>query len=155
MKESRKRIFFFVMTLLSVASLLVVWASLLSADEPKPRYGGKWEGLVQDAPTTATSDVAAPLAQMYCGGGKYYTQMLVPADYVKAIQDAITAPSFNAKQKSVQEAMKLMIDKYCLQIILSSQLLATTVSQAHVHNVGIYETSAAGTWAPESAWLDR
>ena len=118
-------------------------------------YGGKWEGLVQDAPTTATSDVAAPLAQMYCGGGKYYTQMLVPADYEKAIQDAITAPSFNAKQKSVQEAMKLMIDKYCLQIILSSQLLATTVSQAHVHNVGIYETSAAGTWAPESAWLDR
>ena len=79
--------------------------------------GGKWEGLIDNA-VSPDPDVAAALAVRYSGGGKYYTQMLVPDDYVKAIKNAITAPDFETKQKWTQEAMKLMIDKYCLQIVL-------------------------------------
>ena len=63
--------------------------------------GAKWEGFVH-ASVLPTPDVAAALAARY-SGGKSFSQMLVPDDYVNAILKAITAPNFNEKQKWIQE----------------------------------------------------
>ena len=80
--------------------------------------------------------------------------MLVPDDYLKAIQNAITAPDFEIKQKWIQEVMKLMIDKYCLQIVLFCPS-DFAVSQTRLHNHGFYETPNTAWWTPEEAWLAR
>jgi peptide/nickel transport system substrate-binding protein len=114
--------------------------------------GGTWEGLIEDM-FSSYVDVVVPMSQIYSGGNNYFSQMLAPADYVKAIQNAVAAVEFKTKQKSIQEAMKLMSDKYCLQIILLCQSMAG-VSQPYVHRHGFYETPAI-TWTPEDAWLER
>jgi len=115
--------------------------------------GGKWEGLLM-ASRSGNPDVVAPLAMWYSGSGKYYTQMLVPDDYAKAIQNAVTASDFRTKQKWTQEAMKLMIDKYCLLIpIFCGSEFA--VSQPSVRSHGFMETPFTGMWTPEDAWLSR
>jgi ABC-type transport system substrate-binding protein len=113
--------------------------------------GGSWEGLIENA-FSSYSDVAAALVQRYSGGG-YYASMLFPDDYIKAIQNAVTAPDLKTKQKYAQEVMKLMIDKYCLQIVLYCPS-ASLVSQSFLHNHGIYSTPAV-TWTPEDAWLEK
>ncbi|HVN97035.1 MAG TPA: ABC transporter substrate-binding protein [Syntrophorhabdaceae bacterium] len=114
--------------------------------------GGSWEGLIEDM-FSPYVDVVIPMSQMYSGGNRYFTQTLAPADYVKAIQDAVGASDFKIKQKSIREAMKLMSDKYCLQILLLCQSMAS-VSQPYVHNHGFYETPAI-TWTPEDSWLGK
>ncbi len=114
--------------------------------------GGSWEGLIEDM-FSPYVDVVIPMSQTYSGGSKYFSQTLAPSDYVKSIQNAVTAVDFKTKQKSIREAMKLMSDKYCLQIILLCQSMAG-VSQSYVHNHGFYETPAI-TWTPEDAWLER
>ena len=115
--------------------------------------GGKWEGLVVDA-IKANPDVAAALAMQYAGGGRSFVSMLVPEDYLKAIQNAITAPNFETKQKWSREVMKLMIDKYCLQIVLFCRL-DLAVSQTYLHNHGFLETPNTAWWTPEDAWVER
>jgi len=114
--------------------------------------GAKWEGFVH-ASVLPTPDVAAALAARY-SGGKSFSQMLVPDDYVNAILKAITAPNFNEKQKWIQEAMKLMIDKYCLRIVFCSRS-DFAISQPYVRNHGFLETPDVAWWTPEDVWLER
>ena len=90
----------------------------------------------------------------YSGGGSNYTQMLLPDDYLKAIQNAIMAPDFETKQRWAQEVMKLITDKYCLQIMLYCPM-EYGVSKAYVRNSGIHGTPNNGLWTPEDAWLER
>jgi peptide/nickel transport system substrate-binding protein len=115
--------------------------------------GGKWEGLIMDA-VLANPDIVALLAQSYAGGGKAYTQMAVPADYSKAIQMAVTAADFKTKQKWTQEVMKLMIDKYALQITLLCRM-DFAVSTKKVHNHGANTTPNNGFWTPEEVWMEK
>ena len=114
--------------------------------------GGKWEGLMMSGPSP-NPDIVAPLAQRYLGG-KSYSQMLVPEDFAKAIQNTINAPDFETKQKWVQEVMRLMIDKYALQIAIYAHM-EFTVSQTYVHNHGFNQTTNSGLWTPEETWLER
>jgi ABC-type transport system substrate-binding protein len=116
--------------------------------------GGKWEGLIYCTYFSSNPDITSALALAYSGGGKYFTQMLVPDDYAMAIQNANTALDFETKQKWAKEAMKLMTDKYCLQIMLF-KLLDYAVSQTYVHDHGFYGTPMGGWWTPEDVWLGR
>ena len=112
---------------------------------------GKWEGFIENA-VSPDPDLAAILAVRY-SGGKFYAQMLLPDDYVKAIKNAFSAPDFETKQKWTQEAMKLMIDKYCLQIVLLCPS-DFVVSTAKLHNHGFCESPNTAWWTPEDAWLE-
>jgi peptide/nickel transport system substrate-binding protein len=114
--------------------------------------GGKWDGLLVNM-VSPNPDVTAALAQIYSGGGKNFTQMLVPDDYVSAIQKAISASDFKTKQKWTQEALKLMADKYRLQIFLLARR-DFAVSRPAIHNHGIAETPSTGQWTPEDAWVE-
>jgi peptide/nickel transport system substrate-binding protein len=114
---------------------------------------GKWEGLIVGGWNT-NPDVAAALAMRYAGGGKYFSQMLVPDDYAKAVRDAITAKTFAAKQKAVKDAMKLIVDKHCLQIQLYCPSGFATY-QASLHDHGFYATPNTASWTPEDAWLAK
>ena len=115
--------------------------------------GGKWEGMIRSF-QSRNVDVAAPLAQMYAGKGTYFKYMLYPEDYVKAIDNAISATDFSIKQKSIQEAMKLMADKYCLMTILYAPY-GLAVSQTYVHDHSFATTADSFAWTPESVWLDK
>jgi ABC-type transport system substrate-binding protein len=115
--------------------------------------GGKWEGLIMST-GSATPDTALALIERYAGGGKRFTQMFLPDDYMKAIQNAITAPDFEAKQKWVHEVQKLMIDKYCLMIPIASQN-GNTVNKTYVHNHGFHATPNTVWWTPEEAWMEK
>lgn len=114
--------------------------------------GGTWEGLIMGQPS-GNSDVVVPLSAWFSGGGKFYTQMIVPDDYAKAIQAAVTSPDMKTKQKSVQQVMKLMIDKYALvtPIFFMPDFYA---SKTELHNHGIYETPNIAQWRPEDAWRE-
>lgn len=115
--------------------------------------GGKWEGLILSR-EAANPDLAGLLAQSFAGGGKFFTQMLVPDDYLKAIQNAVTAPDFETKQRWTREAMKLMIDKYGLQLILLARSDAAA-SKPYLHNHGFYAVPNTAFWTPEEAWLEQ
>ena len=114
--------------------------------------GGKWEGFIYTGPFP-NPDVAGTLALRYAGGGPY-KWMTLPADYMEAIHKALVAPDFETKQKWTQEALKLMIDKHCLQIVLFCPP-EFAASQPNVRNHGVYETTNAIAWTPEDAWLER
>jgi hypothetical protein len=103
---------------------------------------------------TPDPDVVAQLALRLSGGGKWHAQMLVPDDYKKAIQNAVTAPDFDAKQKYAQEAQKLMIDKYALMIMLSAGS-DSAASHQRVKNHGFMATPNTGQWSPEDAWIAK
>jgi peptide/nickel transport system substrate-binding protein len=115
--------------------------------------GGKWEGLAQNQ-FSPNPDLAANLLARWNGGGKFFTQMLVPDDYREAIHKAITAPDFKSKQKWTREVMKLLTDKYCLQIMLYAvnEVVAT---KRTVHNHAFNETPNTAQWTPEEAWLEK
>ena len=115
--------------------------------------GANWEGLVVDA-LKPNPDVTAALAQQYIGGGKTFVSMAVPGDYLNAIQKAITAPDFKAKQKWTREALKLMADKHCLQIMLLCRI-ESAASQKYLHNHGFNGTPNTAWWTPEEAWLEK
>lgn len=115
--------------------------------------GGKWEGLIVNA-TSSNPDVVAYLEQRYLGGGRFYSQMLVPEDYTQAIKNAISARDFETKQQRAQQAMKLMADTYCLQLMIFKRYNAA-VSQKYVRNHGFYETPNEAWWTPKDVWLDR
>jgi peptide/nickel transport system substrate-binding protein len=114
--------------------------------------GGKWEGLIVNA-VPSNPDLAAALASNYNGGGAYYAQMAISSDYATAVQKAITATNFKAKQKYIKEAMKLMVDKYCMVVpIVSRRDIA--VNRKGVHNHGFCEGPNNGLWTPEVTWIE-
>jgi peptide/nickel transport system substrate-binding protein len=115
--------------------------------------GASWEGLVVDA-VKPSPDVTAALSQQYMGGDKNFVSMATPKDYLDAVQKAITAPDFKTKQKWTREALKLMADKYCLQIILLCRL-ESAASQKYLHNHGFNATPNTAWWTPEEAWLEK
>jgi peptide/nickel transport system substrate-binding protein len=115
--------------------------------------GGTWEGLIQSG-HWSYPDATAGLAARYNGGGQFYNQMLVPDDYSKAIKAAVTAKNFAEKQKYTRQAIKLMIDKYCLKLV-RHYLGAINIIQPYVHNDGLHETSNSGFWTPEEVWLEN
>lgn len=114
--------------------------------------GGDWEGFIYTGPFP-NPDVAGTLALRYAGGGPY-KWMTLPADYVEAIKKALKAPDFETKQKWTQEALKLMIDKYCLQIVLFCPP-EFAISQPNVNDHGFYMTTNNIAWTPEDAWLAK
>lgn len=114
---------------------------------------GGWEGLILAGAQT-TPDLAAALSLRFTGGGQFYTQMILPDDYLKAVRDAIAAPTFEAKQKSTQDAIKLMVDKYAMLITLYSQT-EPVVSARYVKNHGFMETPDTTMYSPSEAWLDK
>jgi peptide/nickel transport system substrate-binding protein len=114
--------------------------------------GGKWEGLHPNS-ISPNPDVVVPLSTRYGGVGAF-TMMLAPDDYRAAIQKAVTAPDFKTKVKWTQEAQRLMIDKYALQIILYSPGdFAISVPKVHGHGFSV--TPNSGIWTPEDAWIQR
>ena len=122
-------------------------------DQMAMAQGGKWEGLIINA-LSPNPDIAAGLAARYSGGGIYYNSMLIPEDYIQAIKNAVSAPDFKTKQKWVHETMKLMIDKYALQISIAARY-AFVANRPTVHNHGILATLATGIWTPEDTWLEK
>jgi peptide/nickel transport system substrate-binding protein len=116
--------------------------------------GSNWEGLLLSSGSSNT-DAAATLSIRFAGGGKFFSSMLVPNDYAKAIQNAVTARNFKDKQKWTRKVMELMFDKYCLQIPIycSSDFAVSTTS---VHGSGIMENpEMVAIWSPADAWLER
>jgi hypothetical protein len=99
-------------------------------------------------------DATAGLAVRYNGGGQFYSQMLIPADYSKTIQNAVKAKNFADKEKYTRQAIKLMTDKYCLKLV-RYYLGAINITQPCVHNYGFHETSNSGMWTPEEVWLEK
>jgi peptide/nickel transport system substrate-binding protein len=114
--------------------------------------GVNWEGLIIDS-LSANPDVAGALSQRYVGGGTYFASMLAPNDYVDAIRKAVIAKDFKDKQKWTREAMKLMTDKHCLQIILYCRPAFAT-ARVSVHDTGMFGTPLM-LWTPENAWLEQ
>ncbi len=116
-------------------------------------YGGKWQQGIVPSSISPNPDVVVPLSQKFAGGANY-AQMLIPPDYLKAVQNALTAPNDKAKQKYVQEIMKLLVDKYALMIFIwcPSEF---TISQKYVHNHGYMSTPNTALWTPEEVWLDK
>jgi ABC-type transport system substrate-binding protein len=114
--------------------------------------GAKWDGLLVSG-ANSNPDAASYLALRYSGGGKNFSMMAVPDDYVKAVKSSITATDFKTKQKMVHAAMKLMIDKYALVIPLFS-ITDTTVCVPAVHAHGM-TTTQSNLWTPESVWMEK
>jgi peptide/nickel transport system substrate-binding protein len=114
--------------------------------------GGQWEGLLRGS-LSPSPDVVTLLAMFYAGGG-FFKSMLIPEDYNNALQNAVIAPDFKSKQKWAREAMRLMVDKYCLGIMLFCSP-DSVVAQPYVHNHGFMQTPHTGLWTPEDAWLEK
>jgi peptide/nickel transport system substrate-binding protein len=115
--------------------------------------GGKWEGLIQAQPS-GNPDVVVIMSTQYAGGGKQFTLMSLPDDYVKAIQDAVAARDAKSKTKAIQTAMKLMVDKYALTIPLYF-MPDYVPANKKVHNHGMLAVPHIGLWTPEDAWMEK
>jgi peptide/nickel transport system substrate-binding protein len=114
--------------------------------------GAAWEGLWVGQ-MSANPDVVVPLVQFY-SGGTAFVSMAKPDDYLKAIQRAVVAPDFKAKQKAVLDIQKLLIDKYALMIPLYG-MFEFAVSKTYVHNHGFQSSPNNGAWTPEELWLEK
>jgi ABC-type transport system substrate-binding protein len=113
--------------------------------------GGKWEGMLQSAQSNI--DVLSMINEMYTATGKF-VNMAVPADYLKAIENGISAKDFKSKQKWTQEALKLQTDKYCLLLNLFV-VREFGAQQPYIHNHGFLGNPNTGLWTPEDAWMDK
>lgn len=123
-----------------------------SAKYMQLRFGAKWEGLLY-GPAGGDPDVVASLVLM-CTGVNYYSQMLLPDDYLTAIKNAISAPDFENKKKYAQEVMKLIVDKYAIMIMIGVTK-DVAYSQTYLHNHGFMGTQNTSLWTPEDVWLDK
>jgi peptide/nickel transport system substrate-binding protein len=134
---------------------LVVEPALPPRFDQVALQGGKWEGLINGIVSPIPDPVAA-LAGRYMGTNpKVFSQMLVPDDYRQMMMNSMTAADFEAKKKYFQEAVKLMIDKYCLWIPTYSNLDATVFAK-YVHNSGWMDYPAnTAQWTPEEVWMDK
>jgi peptide/nickel transport system substrate-binding protein len=115
--------------------------------------GAKWEGLYMGH-SLGNPDSVVMLAQLYSSSASAFKQMYIPPEYDKAIQNAIMAPDFKAKQKWTREASKLMIDKYALLFPLYC-IKDFAVSNPSLHQHGWMESAYTAQWTPEDAWLER
>ena len=115
--------------------------------------GGGWEGIIE---LVMSADLELPgfLADKYAGKPGFFNSMVVPDDYKKAVDNAITAPDFKQKQNWTQEALKLMTDKYCLLLPLVKDY-DVVISGRSVRDTGLYEFLSPTHWTPEDAWLQR
>ena len=116
--------------------------------------GAGWDGIVEVSPASANPDLTSVMASRYHKGTKNYSQMLLPDDFLKAVQDSIMAKDFNSKKKSIQEALKLMSDKYCLNAFLVGRG-QFAISKPTVHDHGFMATPGAGQWTPELTWMEQ
>jgi peptide/nickel transport system substrate-binding protein len=112
-----------------------------------------WEGLIWIGNSGDPNWLLA-FAQRFGGMGGQFGKLILPDDYKKAIQNAITASDFATEQKYAWEANKLMIDKYCL-LLMNFAATDDVVSWKYVHDTGLAETMAVGQWTPQDAWLDK
>ncbi len=115
--------------------------------------GGKWDGMIQGG-VTGNPDVAGTLAARYILGGRYYSQMAIPEEYKKAVENAITAPDFKTKEKWTKTALKLEIDKYCIRTVFVSRP-DFAVGKKTLHNHGFFATPNTAWWTPEEAWIEK
>jgi peptide/nickel transport system substrate-binding protein len=113
--------------------------------------GGKWEGLIW-AGVSSNPDIAAWLASRFAGG-KPYSQMLLPDDYLAAVKNAVTVPA-SKKVEATKEAMRLLTEKH-VQLIIFSTMPDAAVSKTSVHNHGLYGNPNTGFWTPEDAWIEK
>jgi peptide/nickel transport system substrate-binding protein len=112
--------------------------------------GGTWEGLIW-AVGSANTDVISSLNRMYSGGGKYYTQLQLPDDYLAALNNGINASNFKKKAKFAQEIQKLIIDKHCMILPIYCPSMGA-VRQPYVHDDGFFGAEVS-SWAPENSWI--
>jgi len=115
--------------------------------------GGSWEGLLVLLPPPYP-DVAAGLHDRYCGGGKYYKEMLIPDDYKQAVLNAVTAVDFADKKKWTQEALRLVQDKYALAVPFFHPN-RTVIENKHVYDTGLFTVATDSQWTPEDAWMEK
>jgi len=114
-------------------------------------WGGTWDGLLI-ASGSPVPDTLVPLLRFFASG-KQYVSMEIPEDFRKAIQSAVSAPDFKTKQKWIQDVMSLMIDKYCLQLMLYVRQDFAAFSKK-IHDTGFHATADATAWTPENAWKE-
>jgi peptide/nickel transport system substrate-binding protein len=118
------------------------------------QQGGGWEGLLACSLGTST-DVIDTLSRYYSGtNAMMFKSMAVPADYAKAIQDAISAPDFATKQKLAQELMKTFTDTYCLHLLQDTRF-DNAFEQKYVINSGILKGVNTQMWTPEAVWINK
>jgi peptide/nickel transport system substrate-binding protein len=117
-----------------------------------PYYSGaSWTGLLHGG-SAITADAANFMNTQVSGNSVYYSQMLKPDDYSQAIANAITAKDFQSKQKYVQEAISLMVDKYCLwQYTYIPWNIYVSTTKVHDTSLGTLNT----WWTPENAWVEK
>ncbi|MFC1820755.1 ABC transporter substrate-binding protein [Thermodesulfobacteriota bacterium] len=115
--------------------------------------GGGWKGITRGY-STSRPDMAAAMQIMYTGGPKYFINMLIPEDFVEAVNNAVAAPDFETKRKYVHQAQKLWIDKYCTFIPVFIPINSvTTYPYVKDHNFYAYQNDAQ--WTPELVWMDK
>jgi peptide/nickel transport system substrate-binding protein len=115
--------------------------------------GGAWEGLIFGA-GSGEPDVLTLLAVRMSGLANWYKATDFPADYKNAVKVAIAAPDLKTKQKRVWDIQKMMIDKYCIAIMLWSGLQPST-EHLYVKNTGFMKNINSGFWTPEDTWLAK
>ncbi len=116
--------------------------------------GAAWDGVIEVSPSSANPDLTSVMGMRHYKGSKFYSQMLLPDDFVKAVQDSITAKDFTSKKKYIQQALKLMSDTYCLSAFLVERG-QFAVSRTTLHDHGFMTTPGAGQWTPELAWMGK
>jgi peptide/nickel transport system substrate-binding protein len=115
--------------------------------------GTPWEGLWMGI-SSGSPDPVTLLVQFYAGTNPAFSQMLVPEDYSRAVQNAVGAPDFKTKQKWTREAMKLLTDKYALMLMVYYQW-SFAVGQSYVRDHGILQSANTVQWTPETVWLAK
>ena len=115
--------------------------------------GGTWEGLIFGA-SSGEPDVLTLMAVRMSGTANWYKATDFPPEYVKAIQYAIAAPDLESKQKRVWDIQKLLVDKYCIAIMLWVSYQPTT-EHPYVKNSGFMKNINSGFWTPEDTWLAK
>lgn len=115
--------------------------------------GAQWEGLWMGM-ASGSPDPVTLLVQFYAGTNAAFSQMLIPDDYSRAVQNAVAASDFKTKQKWTQEAMRLLTDKYALMLMVYYQW-SFAVSQPFVRDHGILQSANTVQWTPETVWLAK
>jgi peptide/nickel transport system substrate-binding protein len=111
-----------------------------------------WDGLSMGL-ASVNPDTLATLNTRYAVG-ETLASMIRPEDHLQAIKNAVSAPDFATKQKYVWEEEKLMIDKYCLQIMVYQQNFFAACSP-DVRDEGWNDTPYRGRWNPADCWLEK
>jgi peptide/nickel transport system substrate-binding protein len=115
--------------------------------------GGNWDGLIFGS-ASGDPELLALMDVRMSGIGNWYKSTEFPADYTAVIKKAIAAPDFKTKQKLVWDVQKLMVDKYCISIMLWCMMSPATEAP-YVKNSNFFRLSHNGLWTPEEVWLAK